>query len=83
MTRQGCKKSHDSATNQGLSPGETQLFYPLRDKGAAQPIELFQAQEVGFRQESHVFRHAIDATEIAAVRDGYPQIPDSAPEGVH
>src|SRR5207253_7573725 len=52
------------------------------DEGAAQPVELLQREQVALGQEGHVLGHAIDATEVAPVRDRDAQIADAAPERI-
>src|SRR5262249_55510555 len=46
------------------------------------PVELLEREQVALGQERHVLGHAIDAAEIAAVRDRDAQIGDAAPERV-
>ena len=78
VTRHVAEKAHDAATDQRLSSGDTQLAHAQADEGGGQAVKLLQRQEVGLGQELHVFRHAIDASEIAAVGDRHPQIGDGA-----
>jgi len=51
----------------GSPPVSRELAHALGDEGRAQPVELFERQQVGLGQEGHVLRHAVDAAEIAAV----------------
>src|SRR6185437_7222771 len=46
------------------------------------PVEFLERQQIGFRQEGHVFRHTIEAAEVAAVGDRYPQVCDRPAERV-
>ena len=55
---------------QRLSARQSQLVHAFADEGAAQPVELFQRQDVGLGQERHVFGHAVHAAKIAAVGNG-------------
>src|SRR5262249_62427853 len=52
------------------------------DEGAAKPVELLEREQVALGQERHVLGHAVDAAEIAAVRDRDAQVGDAAPERV-
>ena len=82
MARQRGDQRHDAAPHQRLAAGEAQLAHALGDEGGAQAVELLQRQHVGLGQERHVFRHAVDAAEIAAVRDRNAQIGDGAGERI-
>ena len=82
MTRERGEQRHDTAADQRLAAGEAQLAHALDDEGGAEPIQFFQGEEIGLGQEGHVFRHAIDAAEIAAVGHRDAQIGDGAPERV-
>ena len=73
---------HDPAAHQRFAAGEPQLSDPARDEGAAQPVELFEREQVGLGQKGHVLRHAIDAAKIATVGHRDAQIGDRAPERV-
>src|SRR4029078_992970 len=67
---------------QRLSSGEAHFPHALGDEGACQPVEFLKRQQFALLEELHLFRHAIDAAEIATVRDGYPQIGDPPAEPV-
>jgi hypothetical protein len=54
----------------------------MTDEGRTQAIELFQSQDFRFRQKRHVFRHAVDAAEIAPIRHQDAQIGNGAAERV-
>ena len=82
MPPKGAEQSHDVAAHQGLATGQAQFFHPEPDKRAAHPVELFEGQQLLLGQEGHLFRHAIDAAEIAPVGDRYAQIGDGASERV-
>ena len=71
-------RRHDAAPDQRLAAGQAQLAHALGDEGGAQAVEFLQRQHVGLGQERHVFRHAVDAAEVAAVGDRHPQIGDGA-----
>ena len=73
---------HDAAPDQRLAAGEAKLAHAARDEGGAQPVELFQRQNIGLGQEGHVLGHAVDAAEIAAVGDRDAQIGDVAAERI-
>src|SRR5262249_7327443 len=67
---------HDVLADQRLAAGQTQLAHAEPDKGRAEAVKLFQGKDLGLRQEAHVFRPAIDAAGIAAVRHRDPEIRD-------
>ena len=76
------KQRHDAAPHQRLAAGQPQFGHAFRHEGAAQPVELLEAEQVGLGQERHVLRHAIDAAEIAAVGHRDAQIGDGARERI-
>ena len=82
MPRQRRDERHNAASHQWLAAGEAELAHAARDKGRAQAVELLEREHLGFRQKRHVFRHAIDAAEIAAVGHRDAQIGDRAAERV-
>ena len=47
-----------------------------------QAEQLVVLQQLGARPESHVFRHAVDAAQIAAVGEGDAEVVDVASEAV-
>jgi hypothetical protein len=69
VTAEHPKEGHDVAAHQRLAASQPQLLDPEPDKGAADPVELFQGQQLGLRQESHLLRHAIHTAEVAPVGD--------------
>ena len=73
---QRLKQADDVAPDERLAAGDAELSHALVDEGRAEPVELFQRQEIALRQERHVLGHAVDATEVAAVGDGDAQIGD-------
>ena len=81
MPRQRAHQRHHVAADERLAAGQPQLPHALGDEGRAQPVEFFQRQQVGFRQERHVFRHAIEAAQIAAVGHRHAQIVIVRPNG--
>ena len=83
MPRQIMKQLHNIAPHQRLAAGYPQLAGAARDESRAQPVQLFQREQIALGQKIHVFRHAIHATEIATVRDRHAQIGDGAAERVN
>jgi hypothetical protein len=73
---------HHVAADQRFAAGEAQFAHALGDEGRAQPVEFLERQQVGLGQECHVFRHAIEAAQIAAIRDRHAQITDGPAERV-
>ncbi len=82
VARQRGHERHDAAPHQRFAAGQPQLAHPFGDEGRAEPVKLFERENVGLGQEGHVFRHAIDAAEIAAVRDRHAQVSDGAAEWI-
>jgi hypothetical protein len=67
------EQRHDVAAHQRLAAGQAQLFDPEPTKGAAHPVEFLERQQLFLRQEIHLFRHAINAAEVAAIGDRHAQ----------
>ena len=90
VERAGCEMARQRARTSVMMPRRTSGSPPVRrslrtpraTKARAQPVELLERQQVGLRQERHVFRHAIDAAEVAAVGHRDAQIGDRAAERV-
>ena len=82
MARQRAHQRHHVAADQRFAAGEPQLLHALGDEGGAEPVELLERQEVRLGQERHVFRHAVEAAQVAAIGDGDAQIRDGAPERI-
>jgi hypothetical protein len=82
MSRQGSKQGHHAMAHQRLAAGDAQLSGSAGDKGGAQAVELLEREQIPARQKLHVFGHAIDAAQIAAVGHRHAQIGDGAAEGV-
>ena len=82
MARHSVEKRHDPAPNERFAARNPQLFDAKTDKGAAQPIQLFERQEVLFGEKLHILGHAIDAAEIATVCNGHPKVFNRACEGI-
>ena len=82
MARQLAHQVHDVLAHQRLAAGQPQFLHALFDEDGAEPVQLFQRQEVLLGQEGHVLGHAVDAAEVAAVGDRDAQIADCAAERV-
>ena len=82
MTGKRAEQGHDPAPDQGLAAGDAQLARPHPHEGRAQPVELLERQHVRLGQEGHVFRHAIDAAEVAAVGDRHAHVADRPAERI-
>src|SRR5213593_4116930 len=76
MPAEALEQGHDVAAYQRFAAGQAQLAYPQIDECRADAVQLFKAQDLGLGQKGHVFRHAIDAAEVAPVCDRYPEIAD-------
>ncbi len=81
MARERPHQRHHVAPNQWFSAGQAQLADALGDEGCTQPVQFFKGEQVGLWQEGHVFRHAIEAAQIAAVRHRDAQIADRSSKG--
>ena len=66
----------------GSPPVSLSLRTPRRMKAVATRSSLLEGQNLLFRQKGHVFRHAIDAAEVAAVGHRDPQIGDMPAERI-
>ena len=82
MPAKRAEQRHDVAPHERLAAGEAELSDAEPDEGAAYPVELLKGEQFGFRQKRHLFRHAIDAAEVAAIGDRYAQISDGSSEWV-
>ncbi len=82
MTAERAEQGHDVAPHKRLTAGQAELLDAEPDEGAAHAVEFFEGQELGFRQKIHLFRHAIDAAEVAAVGDRYAQVGDGSSKRV-
>jgi hypothetical protein len=79
---QPLEQLHHVTPHQWLAARQPQLARAQPDEGGTDPLDLLQRQNVLFRQEAHVFRHAIHAAQIAPVRHRHPQIGDGPAERV-
>ena len=72
----------DATPHQWLAAGQPQLAGAAPDEGAGDAVDLLQAQHFVLGQEGHVFGHAIDTAEIAAIGDRDTQISNGAAERI-
>ncbi len=82
MPRQRAHQRHHVAPDQRFAAGEADFSHALGDEGRAQPVELFQRQQIRLGQECHVLGHAVEAAQIAAIGDRHAQVPDGATKRV-
>src|SRR5262249_43348437 len=68
------EQAHYVAADERLAAGQAELFDAEPDESAAHPVELLQGQELSFGKKRHLFRHAIDAAEVAAVGYRYAEV---------
>ena len=73
---------HDSPPDQRLAPGQPEFPDAATDECRRQPVNFLQAQNLCLRQEGHMFRHAVNAAEIAAISDRNAQITDPPSKGI-
>ena len=76
-------KLGDAPPHQRLSPGQTDTRHTTGDQLAGKIRLFFQRKQRTAWLEHHVFRHAIAAAHVTAVRDGHPDIADPPPETVN
>ena len=55
VPRQRAHEAHHVTAHQRLAAGEAQFRHALGNESGAEAIELFQRQQIGLRQEGHVF----------------------------
>ena len=83
MSRNRLEVLHDSAPDQRFSSGYSKLPDSERNERGAEPVEFLQGQQFLLGQELHFFRHAVHASEVAAISHRNTQISDRAPEWIH
>ena len=79
QAREHLDQALDVLAQQGLAAGEADLLDAVFDEQASHALDLFERQQFGVTQEAvvlveHILRHAVDAAEVAAVRDRDTQI---------
>ena len=79
--------SFEIATEERLAARDPKLVHAELDEHARHLLDLLERQQLTARQEAvlvaeDLLRHAIDAPEVAAIRDGDPQIAHGPSEGV-
>ena len=75
------------AAEEWLAAGDAELAHTEVDEHARDALDLLEREELTARQESilvaeDLLRHAVDAAEVAAVRDRDPKIPDGPAERI-
>ena len=80
--RQLLDQDREVAAHQGLAAGQPDLVDPQRHRDPDEPLDLLEAQELRAGQELDLLRHAVDAADVAAVRDADPQVIVRASERV-
>jgi len=69
--------------HQRLTTRQPDLVNTGRDEGGGEAFQFLKRQDFRLGQEGHVFRHAIDAAQIAAISHLDAQIRNVAPERIH
>ena len=82
MSRQALHQLHEPAADEGFTAGEAKLLHAQPHKGRRDAVKLLDRQHFALGQEDHVLGHAVDAAQVAAVRDGDAQIADAAAKRV-
>ena len=75
------------AAYERFAAGDADLFDTVRDEDAREPLDLLEGQQLAPLEEDVVapedlFRHAVDAPEVAPVGDRDPQVAQRPAEGV-
>ena len=76
------KQLHDILPYQRFAAGDANLVDAELDEGTADAFHFFQRQQLRARHELHLFRHAVNAAQIAAVGDRQTDVADVATETV-
>ncbi|MBA7591801.1 hypothetical protein ES708_33967 [subsurface metagenome] len=72
---QHCHQPGQPRPHQRLAPGQPYLIYPHLGGGSGDGIDFLVAQDVFMRQRADaVNRHAVDAAQVAPVRDRDTQV---------
>jgi hypothetical protein len=72
------------SAQQGLAAGQAQALEAQAGEQADQPLDLVEGQPVvGFLEALEAFRDAIGATQVAAVRDGEPEVFDASSKAIN
>ena len=74
---------HDIVPHQRFAPGKADFAHAKRGECLRHAVQLLKTQYLRARHEDHVLGHAVDAAEIAAIRDRETHIIDGASESVH
>ena len=75
------------AAQERLTARDPDLLDSVGDEDARQALDLLEREQLLPVHEpvpaaEHLLRHAVDTAEVAAVRDGDPQVADRPAEGV-
>src|SRR5690606_41781442 len=62
---------HDVAPNQRFTAGQSELSRTAGNEGAGDLVDFLKAQHLRSGKKLHVLGHAIDTTEVAAIRNTY------------
>ena len=82
-----CDEHFEIATEERFAARDSELLHAELDEHARHLLDLLERQQLTARQEAVVvpedlLRHAVDAPEVAAIRDGDPQVAHGPSEGV-
>ncbi len=80
---QSLEQPQDVASHQGLAAGDAYLRHAQLAEALADTRNLLEGQQLAAGHELDVFRHAIDAAQVAAVCDGQTHVRDVAAETVY
>ena len=77
----------DAAAQQRLAAGQADFLHTQLDKQSGQALDFFKAEQIGARQKGVILvegfaRHAIGATQVAAVGDRNAQVAHRSLQGV-
>jgi len=67
MPRQGAHQIHDPPAHQRLTTRQAKPPYAAAHEHTADPIQLFQGQQLRLGQKLHLLTHAVGTAQIAAI----------------
>src|SRR4029078_13456688 len=82
MPAEAPKQPHDVLAHERLAPRHSQFLDAAVNERGTKSVKFFERQQIALWQKRHVFRHAIDAAEVATIRHGHAQILDPSTEGI-
>ena len=75
-------KMVDAFAHERFTAGKPNALHPARYQDVGKRNDLLEAQNIPARQERHLFRHAVAATQVAAIRDRHSDVSDAPAETI-